>query len=505
MVYLVLIILLAVALVATSVACGLAIVQLRRRLAVTTRKLKRSHAGKVERLTGLLEDMERAQNEIRSQARLLERSQLASRILADAGAALAASLDYNATVRAVARLGLPRLADACMVDVVGDDGRMWRLEAANVDQAKEELARELRRRYPLRLEARHPISAVIRNGESRLIAEVPDRLLESIAHDDEHLRMLQALECRSAMIVPLVAGGERFGALSFLTTSSGRRYQSSDLALAEELARRAAIALKQARLYESALLANQAKSDFLAVVSHELRTPLTTIMGYADLLLGGMQDPLPPKSRTHIERVRTAAWHLLGLIDEILVYTRLEAGREELHPERVSVPDLLTEAAALIEPVAAERGLHFVVDTVDGPVMIETDLTKLRQILLNLLSNAVKFTDAGEIRLGACCERNAIVFTVGDTGIGIAEEHVEKVFDPFWQVDQSATRSFGGTGLGLSVSRKLARLLGGDITVESTPGAGALFSIRLPAQWTTPELEAVRKPRAEAHALARNG
>lgn len=493
MLYVVLI-LLAVALVATSVACGLAIVQLRRRLAVTTRKLKRSHAGKVERLTGLLEDMARAQNEIRSQARLLERSQLASRILADAGAALAASLDYNATVRAVARLALPRLADACAVDVVGDDGRMWRLEAANVDHAKEELARELRRRYPLTFEARHPISDVIRSGDSRLIAEVSNRLLESIALDDEHLRMLRELGYRSAMIVPLVAGGRRFGAISFFSTSSGRRYQSSDLALAEELARRAAIALEQARLYDAALLANQAKSDFLAVVSHELRTPLTAIMGYADLLLGGMPDPLPPKSRTHIERVRTAAWHLLGLIDEILVYTRLEAGREELHPERVSVPDLLAEAAALIEPVAADHGLRFAVDADDGPITIDTDLTKLRQILLNLLSNAVKFTDAGEVRLCAYREQEAVVFTVGDTGIGIAEEHFEKVFDPFWQIDQSATRSVGGTGLGLSVSRKLARLLGGDITVESTPGAGAVFSVRLPAHWTAPELKAVREP-----------
>lgn len=484
----ILIVVLVAALIATSVACGVTIVRLRRRLALTTRKLKRSHAGKVERLTGLLEDMERAQTEIQSQARLLERSQLASRILADAGAALASSLDYDATVRAVARLALPRLAEGCLVDVVGDDGRMWRLEAANVDHAKEELARELRQRYPLRLEARHPITDVIRSGESRLIAEVPYGLLESIAQDAEHLRMLRELGYRSAMIVPLVAGGRRFGTVSFFTSSSERRYQPSDLVLAEELARRAAIALEQARLYETALLANRAKSDFLAVMSHELRTPLTTIMGYTDLMLAGMPDPLPPKSRGHVERVRTAAWHLLGLIEEILVYAQLEAGREGVHPERVSVPDLLTEAAALIEPVAAEHGLRFAVDAANGPAALETDLMRVRQILLNLLSNAVKFTDSGEVRLGAHAESDAVVFTVRDTGIGIAREHVEKVFDPFWQVDQSATRSVGGTGLGLSVSRKLARLLGGDITVESQPGAGTVFSVRLPARWTAPEL-----------------
>lgn len=599
-------ILLAATLAVTSVACALVIRRLRERLAHTTRTLKRSHAGKVERLSGLLEDMARAQNEIRFQARLLDtvgqavlavdlagrvvycnqaagglfgrdakdaigatldhvvpdpggaehalarlraghewtgeltvrlpdgstvpilmtdspvhdergrlsgmvrvaadltsrkRAELASRILADASAALAASLDYNATARAVARLALPELADACAVDVTGEGGRMWRIEAANIDRDKEQLAREMSRRYPLTLDADHPICDVIRTGRPRLIAEVHDSLVESIARDDEHLRMLHELAYRSAIIVPLVAGGERFGAISFLTTSSGRYYEERDLALAEELARRAAIALEHARLYETSLLANQAKSDFLAVVSHELRTPLTTIMGYADLLLSGLPEALPPKSRTHVERVRNAAWHLLGLIEQILVYSRLEAGREQMHPERVSVSDLLAATAALIEPFAAERGLHFSVDAANVPATIETDLTKVRQILLNLLSNAVKFTDTGEVTLGARTDRNTVMFTVRDTGIGIAEEHFENVFDPFWQVDQSATRSVGGTGLGLAVSRKLARLLGGDITVTSIPGEGAVFSLRLPVHWTPPGLESVREPPTAAGAL----
>jgi PAS domain S-box-containing protein len=348
-------------------------------------------------------------------------SELATRLLADASAALSASLDYSATVRAVARLALPALAEGCVVDVVGDDGRMWRIEAANISEEKERLAREIRQRYPLTLDARHPISEVIRTGRPQLFPQVKDGLLRSIARDEEHLRTLRQLSYRSAMIVPLVSGGQTFGAISFFSMDPRRRYQPRDMVLAEELARRAAIALEHARLYESALLANQAKSDFLAVMSHELRTPLTTIMGYTDLLLGGgLPDPVSSKAQSYVERIRSAAWHLLGLIEQILVYARLDVGRELLHPERLSVPELLADAAALIEPVAAERGLRFTVELEGVPPLIETDLTKVRQILLNLLSNAVKFTDSGEVVLGAHQDGATIVITVQDTGIGIA-------------------------------------------------------------------------------------
>ncbi len=423
---------------------------------------------------------------------LRKQSERAARLLADASVALAASLDYTATVRSVARLALPVLADGCVVDVISEDRRMSRIEAANVSREKEQLALEVRRRYPLTLDARHPISDAIRTGRPQLIPEVDDVFLRSIAHDAEHLRVLCELGYRSAMILPLVAGGTTFGAISFFITDSGRRYDERDLALAEELARRAAIALEHARLYESALLANQAKSDFLAVMSHELRTPLTTVMGYTDLLLGGLPDPVADKPKSYVERIRNAAWHLLGLIEQILVYARLDAGHERLHAERLSVADLLADAAALIEPVAAERGLRFAVELVGVPEIIETDLTKVRQILLNLLSNAIKFTDSGEVRLGAHQEGDMVVITVRDTGIGIAPEHAERVFDPFWQVDQSATRRVGGTGLGLSVSRRLARLLRGDLTLESTPGMGTVLSLRLPAKWLSREVEGHR-------------
>ena len=423
-----------------------------------------------------------------------KQAERARRMLADAGAVLAASLDYESTIRSLCHLAVPSFADCCIVDILDEDRRMRRLEAAHVVPEKEELAREVRRRYPLTLETSHPIAEVIRTGESQLIGDVGEGLMEGIAQDAAHLEVLRRLDYRSAIIVPLQATGRVFGALSFFTSESQRSYDARDLALAEELARRAATSIEHARLYETALIASQAKSDFLAVMSHELRTPLTTIMGYADLLLSGLADPLAERAELYVQRVRVAAWHLLGLIEQILVYARLEVGREEIHAERIALGDLLRDTAALIEPVAAERGIGFRIETADPTIVLETDITKIRQILLNLLGNAVKFTDVGEVILSAEGAEGGVRLTVRDTGIGIAQDYLDKVFDPFWQVDQSATRRVGGTGLGLSVSRRLARLLGGDVTVVSTPGEGTIFTVWLPVVWRPPQPGEVPPP-----------
>jgi signal transduction histidine kinase len=215
-------------------------------------------------------------------------------------------------------------------------------------------------------------------------------------------------------------------------------------------------------------------------MSHELRTPLTTVMGYTDLLLAGVTAQLSQQSQTYVERIRSAAWHLLGLIEQILIYARLEVGRERVHVEKVGVARVLRDAAELIEPVAHEKGLQFVLRVPDEELAVDTDATKLRQILINLLSNAVKFTEKGSVQLEAGASDSHVQFMVHDTGVGIAPEHQQRVFDSFWQVDQSATRKEGGTGIGLSVSRKLARLLGGDISVRSTPQEGTTFTLRLP-------------------------
>ncbi|MFN2601168.1 MAG: sensor histidine kinase [Gemmatimonadaceae bacterium] len=226
--------------------------------------------------------------------------------------------------------------------------------------------------------------------------------------------------------------------------------------------------------------ANGAKSDFLAVMSHELRTPLSAIMGYQELLADGITGPVNEQQSQQLGRIKASARHLLSLIDEILTFTRIDAGREVVTLERASLASILEPAAEIVEPLARARSLHIEVMLPPNPVIVETDAVKVRQMIVNLLSNAVKFTDRGRIILSGDQAGDQLVISVEDTGIGIGSEHLERIFEPFWQVEQKATRRAGGTGLGLTVTRRLALLLGGDVTVKSTPGEGATFTICLP-------------------------
>ena len=228
--------------------------------------------------------------------------------------------------------------------------------------------------------------------------------------------------------------------------------------------------------------ANGAKSDFLAVMSHELRTPLSAIMGYQELLADGISGPITEQQSQQLGRIKASARHLLSLIDEILTFTRIDAGREKVDLERASLSTLLEPAAELVEPLARAKGLHIEVMLPPNEVAVETDPVKVRQMIVNLLSNAVKFTDNGRVILSGDQKGDQLVISVEDTGIGISPEHFERIFEPFWQVEQKATRRAGGTGLGLTVTRRLALLLGGDVTVKSDPGGGTTFTICLPVR-----------------------
>jgi len=410
----------------------------------------------------------------------VERTQ---RLLADSGAALAASPDYESTIRTVARLCVPAFADGCAVDIVEADGMAWRLEAAHGDPGVEEKLRRSRRKHPVQLDSDDPVARVIRSGLPIVVNSVTEAQLAGFAKDGDHLETLRGMGLGSVIVVPLRATGRTLGAMAFWRGPRGRAFRGKDVALAQEIATRAGSAIQQARLFETALTASRAKSDFLAVMSHELRTPLTTIVGYTDLMLGGVPLHVPEQARTYIDRIRIAAGHLLGLIEQILVYARLETGREKTRPERVGVARILRESATLIESVADEKGVGFHVELPPAELTIETDATKFRQIVLNLLSNAVKFTDSGEVRLSAEADADAIRIAVKDTGIGIASEDLERVFEPFWQVDQSPTRRAGGAGLGLAVARRLATWLGGDVRVSSEQGRGSTFVLTLPLRW----------------------
>ena len=254
--------------------------------------------------------------------------------------------------------------------------------------------------------------------------------------------------------------------------------QAMELEQAMEQLRDTTTQAEEAR--EAAEIANRAKNDFLAVMSHELRTPLNAIIGYAELLHDGIAGTVNDQQREQLSRVQLSANHLVELVDEILSFSRIESGQDNIRQAPVEVGRVTREAGALVEPVVSAKGLHFAVEAPTEPATFMSDAAKVRQILVNLLSNAIKFTDQGEIVLESRLENGQVVFEVRDTGIGIAPENQDRVFETFWQADQTATRKAGGAGLGLSVSRRLARALGGDLSVESELGKGSRFRFWLP-------------------------
>ncbi len=401
-------------------------------------------------------------------------------LLAEAGRVLSESLEYRNTLHAVAQLVTPALADWCSVHVLTPDGSIETLAVAHANPDKVRWARDISQRYAADHRATAGVPNVIRTGRSELYSDVADDMLVRAAVDVENLHLIRELQMRSALIVPMSAHGRTLGAITLIGAESGRRYTESDLPLVEEIARRSAIAIENAELFRAAAAANRSKSEFLASMSHELRTPLNAIIGYSELLSEGITGPISPAQQEQLTRVRASAAHLLGLIDEVLSFSRLEAGQERVVHQDVTLATILEEAAALVRPMASAKRLPIFIQPVNDNAICTTDILKLRQILTNLLTNAVKFTDAGSIAISAACDSSVCTFEVRDTGIGIGGDHLDRIFDPFWQVEQTASRRVGGTGLGLSVTRRLARLLGGDVTVASVAGQGSTFTVTLP-------------------------
>jgi PAS domain S-box-containing protein len=444
--------------------------------------------------------------EARHAEEALRASERRLRLLAEASRALAAPLDTSELLRTLARLPVPELADYVIVYRVASDGRAHRVALAHADPSKLHVLQELERRYPLPLDSTLPAARALRTNTPILMREMSADALRGGAPDETYLALVAQLAPTSGIVVPLAARGRVLGAVVLAyCEASGRHYAEEDLQTAGALAERAALALDTTLLLTEAReardeahraqgiaeQASKAKGDFLAVMSHELRTPINAILGYAALLADGVTGPVIEAQRGQLARIQASARHLLALIEDVLSLSRIEAAQERVHPEPVDVVQMADEVAAFLEPIAADRALAVrrAGDSVGGLVgitgsagsaVVQSDATKVRQILLNLASNAVKFTERGAVTIAVRTTGDGVVVTVADTGLGIAPEHHERVFEPFWQVDQRRNRAIGGTGLGLGVSRRLARLLGGDLTLSSTLGQGTVFTLRLP-------------------------
>lgn len=293
-------------------------------------------------------------------------------------------------------------------------------------------------------------------------------------------RSMPELDVGPLLLAPLLAHDTVLGVIAVVRRPQKVAFSAREAQRLHIIADHAAVALWKTELLEQAQAADHAKGRFLATISHELRTPLTALTGYEELLADQVLGPLQETQLDVLERMRSVTHHLTVMIEEVLAFSSLEAGKETVRPTEFLAADLLRAAAAIVEPLARQKKLRIEVDVPDEPLRVTSDIDKLRQILVNLAGNAVKFTDSGEVRLSVRRAGDEALFGIRDTGIGMAPQDVRRLFRPFTQLDTGLTRRHGGTGLGLYISQRLARLLGGRIEVESTPSEGSSFTLALP-------------------------
>ncbi len=409
------------------------------------------------------------------------RSEEASDFLARASLLLATSLDPEATLGNIARFAVPSLADWCAIDMLMPDGSVQRLAAAHREPDKVVLVHELQRHFPLNWNAKRGLARVLRTGESEWFPTVPESLFVEGGWDEEQVRLLRRLGLHSYLCVPLLSRGSILGALTLVQEGSGREYDERDVRLAEDLARRVAISVDNARLFQGAKEAVQVRDEFLSVASHELKTPLTPLRlklhRMRQVARGAAGTLNPAELLAHLEVVERQVTKLDRLIDSLLDVSRIGAGKLQLEWEDVDLAELVHEVASRFEPQAVKAGCALTVEA-PGPVVGRWDRLRLEQVVTNLLSNALKYGAGKPIALTVRAEQGHAVLSVRDEGIGIESASLSRIFERFERA--VSERHYGGLGLGLYITRTIVEALGGTIEARSTPGQGATFLVGLP-------------------------
>lgn len=415
--------------------------------------------------------------------------------LARASQVLVSSLDYQQTLSTVAQLIVPHFADWCTVDMIEEDGLMRQLVVAHADPSKVKWARELQKQYPPQPEAPRGMYNVLRTKQSELYPQITDDILRETVQDEEQLRLLQAVGMRSVMIVPLQARGVVLGTLSFVSTNPERAYKESDLVWAEELARIAALAADNARLYSDAQQAkaeletivatrtaeleeiNRELEAFSYSVSHDLRAPLRSIDGFSQALLEEYEDQLDETGRDYLRRVRAAAQRMATLIDDLLSLSRIT--RSELSWQPVDLTQLARSIVEHLRTTAPQRQVEVIIQ--EG-MSTKGDPRFLSIALENLLGNAWKFSSTrkeARIEMGVLeQDEKEQIFFVRDNGVGFKMDYAHKLFNPFQRLH--STQEFEGTGIGLALLKRVIHRHGGHVWAESKVDQGATFYFSLP-------------------------
>jgi signal transduction histidine kinase len=398
--------------------------------------------------------------------------------LSQASALLDSSIDYQATLTNVAKLVVSSLADWCIIHIVEEDGSVRRLASAHSDPSKAILLREYFQRYPER--GLFNVDDVLSGGVSELHSKIPEELIRSTQKDPLQFDLLNRLGFRSAMIVPMRARKQKLGVIKFISGRTDRHFDGADLAVAENLAYRAALAVDNARLYRSAQQAVRAREQFLSIVSHELKTPLTPLKLQLQVIRrtvkksGGAKkerlDEMLSLAERQGDRIRI-------LIDKLLDVSRIAQGRLRLEREQVDLKDLVSHVVNRFDEDSLLDGVRVTIEA-SGPVIGSWDRLSLDQMVSNLLSNAIKYGKRKPVAVTVSGNATQALLEVKDQGIGISDEDLKRLFAPFERA--VSNRVYGGLGLGLYLVKQIVEAHGGDIRVQSRPGAGSTFSVELP-------------------------
>jgi PAS domain S-box-containing protein len=409
----------------------------------------------------------------------LKRTEARLRMLADAGAILAASSDYQTALQDLADMLVPTLADWCVVDVLEANG-VRRVAVAHPDPAMRARAEQIQAHYPPDPDRPGGVGDAMRSREPQIVSEITDEMLVGAARDGKHLGLLRGLGLKSAAILPLIARDQVFGAITLARTAASNAYELEQRPFLEDLARRAAVALDNARLLHEAQEAVRLRDDFLAMASHDMRTPLGAILGNLQLAqrkigrLGGEADETLTRN---IENAVRTTGKLANLVDELMDVTLLRTGQDlQLAPEDV---DLVTLAAEVAAEHLRQSDRHVLRIEGEPNLPGKWDRSRVERVLDNLIGNAVKYSpDGGAVVVHAERTDGMAVVRVSDEGIGIPAGELEEVFKPYHRATN--TTGLRGIGLGLAGAREVVRQLGGDLTATSQEGQGSTFTLRLP-------------------------
>jgi signal transduction histidine kinase/putative methionine-R-sulfoxide reductase with GAF domain len=407
--------------------------------------------------------------------------------LAEASAVLSTSLDYEATLEQIARVAVPTIADVCTVFMLTEVGEIRRAVTAHSDTTRADLIDALKRSWSGSVSPHSSVSVAIQTRRPLLTTDISDQYLETIAANADHLEIMRALGFRSSIVVPLHARGETTGALALFMSEAGRQYGPADLALAEELGGRAALAVDNARLYREARRAIQVRDEFLSVAAHELKTPVTTLLGFSQVLLGQLNqdgDLNDRVVRRALRAIEQGSSRMSRLVAQILDVSRLDGSRLVLDRQVTNLADLVQGIAEIMQTSTMR---HTVLVRAPTPVVALVDPLRLEQVITNLLDNAIKFSpNGGEIEVDLVQPRPGTArLAVRDHGIGIPAERRQQIFERYYQAHDGDHRS--GLGLGLYISRQIVELHGGSIHAAFPVDGGSELSIELPTGLATVE------------------